>query len=350
MARRAMTIIELMVVLAVVGLLVSMVAVTADSAIYSARARNSRQVMVGVELAIDLFKTEDPLRLVYDRPELSTFGPLPPYQLANYQQDPYSVADSVEPSYDDWDISGNGLLSDRLFVDLGRQQRAKRDWVRLGDRKGGRQLNDQDGHDDIRALSAYLAAFMPGALVNLPAWALKPLNPDAPDMINVTGSLGSNSEPGQVDSTWTDVLGVHDAWGVPLDYVQYVRLDWTVGRIREVGDPRGPVATFAPGYYVKDRRAALRSRGVDFEEYEAWLDGGGWTGNAGDVARYNKPSAWIWSSELPRPWLPIARTNLDYVTGSLAAPTGGAPSGWLRAVAHEKGGADYGYLPDDDGQ
>lgn len=338
-----MTMIELMVVLAVISLLVGLIAVAAESAIYSARARNTRQLMANVELAIDVFKTEDPLRLVYDRPELSTFGSLPPYQLANYRQDFPSVAYSIEPSYDDWDIDGNNLLSDRLFVDLGNQQRAKRDWVRFGGKRGGRQPNEQDGNDDIRSLYAYLTAFTPGVLSNVPEWALKPLNPDAPDMINTSGDGGN---PGDPDSRWTDVLGLYDAWGVPLDYVQYVRLEWGIGRSRE-GNGR-----FAPGYFVKERRAVLRSRGVDSEQYQAWLDAGGWnpaSGAEANVARYDKPSNWIWSSELPRPWLPDA-AGLDPETGSMRDNPGGAPSGWLRAVAYEKDGPDYGYLPTDDGQ
>lgn len=329
---RGMTLIELLVVIGIIGLLISLLAVAGNSAIYSARVRNTRQLMANLEIALDTFKTEDPLRLVYNRPELATFGPLPPYQLFDYNQGNTSsptVSYVVEPDYGAWDNAGNGLLSDRLWNDLGNQQRAKRYWVRLGGRQGGKQPNEQDGNDDNRALYAYLAAFSPALLSNLPDWSLKPLNPTKPDLINPGGS---GPEPGQPGSTWVNIMGIHDAWGVPIDYMQYVRIAWDVGRARDSTNAR-----FVAGYFVKDRRAAFRSHGLEEEKYKVWLKN--------RAAAPNPPERWIWSSLLPRPWLP----SLANTSGNLVAPPSGRPNGWVRVRAYEGGEPDYGYLPTGDG-
>lgn len=345
--RRAMTLIELMVVVAVVGLLLSLLTVAGTSAIYNARVRNTQQVMANVEFALDVFRTEDPLRLTYNRPQVATFGPLPPYQLRHYDEGPQSVAYSIEPEPEGWQIGGGGnRLSDRLFKqDLGDQQFAKRYWVRFGSTHGAKQANEKDGHDDNRALMTYLTLFTPHAL-NLPDWALKPLNPD-PAQRDYVNPAGTNIDPGKPDNDWIEILGVHDAWGVPLDYMHYVRIEWTVGRsIEDDG-------AFKPGYFVTDRRAALRSRGLEREEYDAWLE------DADPDSRFVQPGRWIWSSSLPRPWFPKDRIDSEgdlTSTGRLPVPSAGRPAGWLRAVAHEANGPgeasnpDYAYLPSGDPQ
>lgn len=336
--RRGFSLIELLVVVGVVGLLLASLTVAGTTAIYAARAKNTRQVIANVEFALEVFREENPLRLTYDRPRSATFGPYPPYQLANWAEqsgsEPATVAQAVEPVARD---SGKtNRLSDRLHADLGEQQGRKGNWVRLGS-EGRRQANEGDGHDDNRALVAYLNAFAPGALTGLPNWATKPINPEQPDLINPTGNA---AEPGEADSGWVDILGVHDAWGVPLDYFHYIKLEWTYDR-------GGPFNSYGTRYMVRDRRPAIRSLGLDRDTYDIR--------RAADLMKqdtYNRRDNWIFSSPLPRPFL--SEDYVDANNGNLTDGTSGQLiSGWVRAAAADEAGPgaareDYGYLPTED--
>ncbi len=341
--RRGFSLIELLVVVGVVGLLLASLTVAGSTAIYAARAKNTRQVIANVEFALEIFREENPLRLTYDRPRSETFGPYPPYQLADWTELPFgatpgTVAQVVQPYARD--LNATNRLSDRLHADLGEEQGRKRHWVRLGDDRGGKQANEGDGHDDNRALVAYLTAFAPGALTGLPNWASKPINPDPerPDLINPTGT---QDDPGTPDSGWVDLLGVHDAWGVPLDYFQYVKLEWTYDR--------GPDGVYAARYMVRDRRPAIRSFGLDRDTYDVWK-ASGLQDNT-----YNKADNWILSSPLPRPFLPETAVNAN--DGTLSAVSGQLVSGWVRVAAMGEATrqnftdaprGDYGYLPSED--
>ena len=341
--RRGFSLIELLVVVGVVGVLLASLTVAGSTAIYSARAKNTRQVIANVEFALEVFREENPLRLSYDRPGGTTFGPYPPYQLANWNAagftqnsfDPDSVAQLVEPQAPVGGGRGRQYrLSDRLWRDFGGQTGAKRDWVRFGSDDNGLQANDFDGFDDNRALAAYLEAFSPGAL-QLPNWARKPLNedPSRPDQINLSGS---GQEPGEEDSGWTDVLGIYDAWGVPLDYFHYVKIDWTYER----GFPGGQ---YRAGYFITDRRPALRSLGMDRDTFDAWVASG-----RDDTLGYNRRENWIFGEQMPRP----------FFTGLVSGSPGNLDrsqqaSGWVAAkarlgrdVVNGDNGKDYPYVPE----
>ena len=337
-------------VIAVIGLLVSLVSVVASKAIDNAKRRNTEVTMSNVLLAIDVFAAENPLRPVYDLGAAATFGPYPPYQLANRTGDA-AIARIVEPqdvyqdTYAGWDFNDDNLLSDRLLRDLGgRQLQDKKNYVRFGSNVSGKQRNEGDGNDDIRGLYAYLSTFSPHSVDVISPAALRPLNPDAPDLINPRGS-GPNR--GKEGSTWKDVLGIHDAWGVPLDYLMYVKVEWGLKRQPSDGE-------YVAGWKVVERRPVLRSRGVDRETYDTWTDSV--ARDSGVVGSpWNNAGRWIFTAPLPQPWIDLADANRgelqQHSVDPRRPPEFRYRSGWLRLVGVEAQGnyvADYRYLPSDD--
>lgn len=355
--RRAFSVIELLVVVAVIGLLITAIVVVAGPAIRAQKSANTRQTMQATLRAIEQFATENPLRSIYDRKDAVQFGPFPPYQLhrwggsrSNYEANGAPAADSVTLSLDDplltnaprtvsageapWAWS-RYRLSERLWRDIGGRKGNIRDWVSLGG-SGDPQPNEHDGNDDNRALMAYLKAFSPNSYNQVPQNALRPLNPKAPDRID---PRGSKLAVGQDGATWVDVLGIHDAWGVPLDYFLYVKLEWTT-------PPGGD-----PSYRVVERIPVLRSRGVDREIYDLTAR----EAKRDDVPLFTDPSRAIYSTALPQPFAhlkdydpfspPANSANCDNIGQvKLSAPRAQS-NGWLRAVASWD---DYGYRPEQD--
>lgn len=285
----AFTLVELLVVIVVIGLLASVILLIGTHVMHNQKVRVTEQTMRNVTMAIDVFKTENPLRNTYDVYVSSSqprrFGPFPPYQLAGTGV-PGSVDGALDPA-----AGRMRPLSNRLARDLGATL------VQIHE-------NDDTTNNDIRALYAYLRVHAEDALAQVPEQALKALRPTlAPEQLTlVTGSVP------------VEVLGIHDAWGVPLDYCLYVKLDYGV-------DKHGMV-----GWRITDRIPVLRSRGVSRETYEALLA----DGEAGD------PQDWIFSEPFPTP-----AAGVDPDTGRILSnnPRG---NGWARAVGEAE---DYKYLP-----
>lgn len=296
-AWRGFSLVELMVVIAVLGLLVTAITLIAGRTIYNQRKANTLAIMRNCTLALEQFAQEDPLRAIYDRRDSPTFGPYPPYTLEGRVD-----TDTVRGLLDGG--ATFNTLAARLHRDLGQEQGSLSDWV---------QLNESDQNDDARALYIYLKVFSPAAAGVLPQDRLKPLDPRSPEFVNPKGSGG---RPGGRDrrgqSDWIDVFAVHDAWDVPLDYLLYVKV---------ARNPEHDIDSRRPEWVIVDRRPVLRSRGIKRDAYEAGA---------------NDPQRWLFSEPLPQPW-----AEVDARDGRL---TGGT-EGWLRAVAKDD---DYKFRPDQD--
>ena len=336
-ARSAFTMIELLVVIAIIALLITLVAWVADAAIYAQRARNTEQIMNNVMLAIDTFSTEDPLRVTYNRKDRATFGSLPPYQLKNAGVGTVqtSVARAIEfnPPRPGGGTSAGNLFSERLARDLGCNQPGDiTNWVRLhAEINGDNPQNDeQDDTADIHALYAYLRAFTPQAASAIPAAALKPMHNMERDYMSLKGSNLPPSDPG---SDWVDVLGIHDAWGVPLDYTMYAKLDYG-----PMVDPANQSLEI-PAFRVLERKPVLRSLGIDREVYDVIVDS-----EPDSTRRRFDPETWIWSEPLPKPFFG-GRLSSSLASDGTFGFTGVPHNGWVRAVGF---GESYGYLPDQD--
>ncbi|MFQ5807873.1 MAG: prepilin-type N-terminal cleavage/methylation domain-containing protein [Phycisphaerae bacterium] len=312
------TMIELLVVIVVLALLISLVTVIASKAIRQQKGRNTQQIMQNVTLALDQFATENPLRAIYDKKGRKTFGKYPAYQLAGDATDQDTVRHAVEPD----PLPGStpptpppDSLSNRLLRDLSNGRPGN--WVDLAGQEA-------DGLDDNRALYAYLVVFSPGSLNLIPEAQLKPLNANARAFVNPTGA---GTQPG--DEGVVDVLGIHDAWGVPLDYMLYVKCEWRLA-------PGATAATWA----VTERKPVLRSRGIKREVYDAWAQLA-----QDDLARrrLSPPDKWLFTEGLPRPWARLSNAQ----TGVLDNSQGSAANGWVRVVGLNE---DYAYRPDGDAE
>ncbi len=322
------TLIELLVVIGVLALLIALVIGVASKAIRQQKVRNTQQIMQNVMLAIEQFATEDPLRNIYDQPGAESFGKYPPYQLQTpnntWPAPAGSIALAVEPN----PPTGSNALANRLHRDLGRRNGNVNDWVSIGAEREGRTY--PDGLDDNRALAAYLQVFSPASARLIPENARKPLLPKAHDYVNPGGHGTTPGNDGVLD-----VLGIHDAWGVPLDYMIYAKLEWGV-----IENANG---TESAGWKVVERRPVLRSRGVKREVYDAWVQSN--TDPTQRTTQLSPASKWIFSEELPKPWLGGEPSQLadDGTIGFNGANLGG----WVRVVGLAE---DYAYRPDGDEQ
>jgi hypothetical protein len=312
------------------------------------------------EMAIEQFKTTDPLRDIYNNPKLRdrsggtnrilgcTFGPYPPYQLAGDEvsvtQDPGNVRSRVEPREAlQPHLDGDKYtLHRRLVLDLGLAPSDDNDAHISIRRSSERPTTDEDYlayySYDNRALYCYLAAFTPGVLDQIPDSAKKPLrraasasagSTDTTEMIDPDGGLLDRPGPRAFD-----VLGIYDAWGVPLDYFVQAKLERKIG-------PNG-----TEQWVVTDRVPVLRSRGVPREKAIA-ADKAAYGGD--DTLREDEEGNWIFSQPFPRPAFRSDSDQIDAKTGEIKR-TDANVGGWVRVRAgsvpnDDKTWDSYKYIP-----
>jgi prepilin-type N-terminal cleavage/methylation domain-containing protein len=323
----AFTLVELLVVVAILVLLAGLIASGASRLFQQQKIRATQQAMSNMLLAIDNFSKENPLRLTYDSRDGATFGPYPPYMLANRTfpvpaQSGRNLADLFDRDYapsgtpytpDDY------TLTHRLGRDLGDRNppiNGPTEWVNLAVTPAS--VVD----DDNRALYAYIATATPASLNLVPDRNRAALS-SLPEYVN---RRGTGTQPNDRDRT--DVLGFVDAWGVPFDYFLYVKIEWGVTRNANTG-------LVTTDYRIIDRVPVIRSRGVDLEKYKQWVDSNPNNPNL-RAASLLDPSRQVLSSELPRPYANVADIAANQQTGDLVR-TNQAQSmranGWLRLVA-----------------
>lgn len=271
--RRAFTLIELLVVIVIIGLLIAAIGMVGSRVMQSQRERATQNYMRAITAAIDQFANTNPLRLTYDTKRARSFGPYPPYAVYGS-----GVSAVLDPSA--------LTLADRLRRDL-----------RLAPNVTPTvAINDGDArNNDNRALYTYLAVLGGDALSQVPPAAIAKLSAGSPEMVNPGGGPATPGADGAVD-----VLGFHDVWGVPLDYLLYVKLEYKL-------DFNG-----VPGWRVTDRLPVLRSRGVPKEVADA----------GGDTR-----DDWIFSIPLPSPVAAAVNRASGAIVGQAARD-----GGWVRAV------------------
>lgn len=326
--RPAFTLIEVLIVIVVIGVLIAVLGLVGSRVIRGQKVNLTLSTMRGVKLAIDQFASENPLGGTYDRRAGPTFGPYPPYQIVGTYRTggppPTNVREAVESR--DPALLGSspapGLidsLRSRLWRDLSNRQGGITDWVRVLDTSQS-QFQSQRHNNDIRALYVYLRVHAGESLTQVPPSALQPLDPSNPEYVNPKGT-GPN--PGLVNNTWLDVLGIHDAWGVPLDYFLYVKLEFSL-------PPAGSGAALGtPQWRVVERVPVLRSRGIQREVYDRWLEQ---LRNNSNALPLDGRDTWILSDALPAPQ--AQRDSATFWSTGTFLPNSGGPevAGWARAV------------------
>lgn len=340
--RGGFTLVELLVVIAILVLLAGLIASGASRLHTQQKIRSTQQAMSNILLAIDNFSKENPLRLTYDRREDATFGPYPPYMLANALANSGNgnslsgLFDSVQTEWNN-NFSTNYTLTYRLGRDLGDTSgnlspTGRTAWTDLA------QTAADLIHDDNRALYAYLAAFSPSSLSLVPERNRARLS-TRDEYLDRRGKLG---QPNTQDAARTDVLGFVDAWGVPLDYALYVKVEWRTRRNPNTG-------AVEAGFQVVDRVPVIRSHGVDREKYDVWVA----SNPNNPSARSTKvldPARQILTSDLPKPYARLASTDITaqpYQRGILDVSAGNGQvraAGWLKLAA---GAGGVGAFQDD---
>lgn len=309
------TLVELLIVIAVLGLLIAMIVLGASKSIDRQKRSLTESIMSNVMLAIDQFKTEDtPFRRTYNDRSYATFGALPPYQLARPSGNARSVAQLLEPQGLQPGGAGGGL-KDRLARDIFNAPAVATDANRIN------LANDALPalHDDIRALYIYLQLYARATLSQVPQNAIQPLT-NGSEFINP----GSNASD---ETSRVQVFGIVDGWGVPLDYMLYLKLEW--GQVVDPGSGQ-----LQGGVRVVDRIPVLVSRGVSPEVFAA------------QVAAYqanSNPGVFDKRSLIFSPAFPTPPANVD-ADGVFQGNNSGS-NGWVRARAL---GDFFGYVPSQD--
>ena len=290
---RAFTLVEVLIVIVVIGLLIAAIGLVGVKVIHHQKVNFTQSIMRNVRLAIDQFANDNPLGAIYDRKTnislgiRPTFGPYPPYQLA--ARGGTCVSGVLEPG---GSLPGDYALANRFHRDFGNRVGSVQNFVSWG------TVDPPAADLDIRALYTYLRVYANSVLTQVPASALKPLSA-TPEYVNPAGTGASAGVAGAVD-----VLGIHDAWGVPLDYFLYVKLEWGI-----------------TGWTVTQRVPVLRSLGVSKDVYDVARP-------AGTLSDYKQD--WIFSDPFPSPAANQANAAF-WQTGTLNT-NAGTENGWARAV------------------
>jgi prepilin-type N-terminal cleavage/methylation domain-containing protein len=302
----AFTLIELLVVIVVIGILIAAIGLVGAKVMNAHKVKATENTLRSVKMAIDEFATLNPLASIYDQKDSNkTFGPYPPYML-----DPNCSGTCVSWIVEDPNsLTGSAVLTNRLHRDMANRQGNFSDWV---------NIQGPDENDDIRALYTYLELYTPDTLTQLPKDVVKPLG-TTPEFVNPTGAGTAPGSTGLVD-----VLGIYDAWGVPLNYFLYVKLEWTF-------DP-----VLGEQWIIADRVPVVMSHGHTKEEHVAEPAGGG----------EHELEAWILSDPFPSPAAGGQPSSATYAAlksnGTLPLPGSSALAGWARAKA---AGDEYDYVP-----
>ncbi len=311
--------VELLVVIVVLGVLITMIVAVAGKVLRNQKVALTRSIQQSALMAIEQFATVDPLKSQYNTTQglnvRPTFGPYPPYQLDDVTG-PATVVGVVEPAPRPADLEAR--LTRDLFSASAR--------IDLDDAR------EQAVNDDMRSLFTYLHTKAPASLSQVAERHLTRMSTNTAEDIIVPGGPAGDSA--------FDILGIHDGWGVPMDYMLYVKL-------AAEQDARGNWR-----WVVVDRKPVLRSLGIDREQYDTMIA----AMKAGSAYPLD-PNEWIFSEDLPSPEAgpknnPGQRSAF-WQSGSLGpAASGGAAGGWARAVSAADAtrpgmsGRVFGFLPD----
>ena len=181
-----------------------------------------------------------------------------------------------------------------------------------------------DGHNDARALYVYMKVFSPGVLDIIPEDRLKPVYAKESDRSWVY------TEAANEDKRF-DVRVIHDAWDVPLDYMLYVKCEWSLA-----------YGKTDVQFNATARTPALRSRGIDRETFDAVSGQPAGADGKSPLTLYADQA--FYSVELPKPYATVNQGGvLEWADQANA-------NGWVRGVAAMGDDRtikeDYGFRPD----
>ncbi len=387
--RRAFTLTELLVVVAILGILITISFGGARQVIYSQRRTYTQTLINNLQTATETFGQLNPLNAPLSAGGVGPpqFGPYPPYQLdfdtwsdidGTYGETAASVAlgASYDPAGDPPPPIASTLRQRLAYHAYGRAGDGdglqNSDYLRVAEVLrsdiptgfSDENVNDLEAviHDDNRALYAFFALYMDEPIQQYPDKLRRAL--PVPTRVLGTGNFIDSEPPGgdrvldegefvtPLDNLTGDtetlaripILGFYDAWGVPIDYFLYARLE-VVPNLADTDAEKEPM------WDITALRPVIRSRGLRRSEYERLLRNHLIDGTAYDAF----PDRWLLSQPLPSP------VAINAFPSNQRQPGGGGDlldadstadglepperSGWirLRGLAEQ-----YGYVPAQD--
>lgn len=319
----AFTLVELLVVIVVLAVLIALIAGVSTHVVHNQKVNSTKVILRDLKLACEEFRDKDPLRIIYNSKTNASFGPFPPYQLrdatTNTADNANMIANALEP-YSAANLPPK-TLRQRFGRDFLNNTTPNNTLVALQPDYPG---NGDHENDDIRALYTYLQSSVPTAVARIPAQFVKPLPNDAGSSLPNGEFLTTASTSTTNANARMQISGFYDAWGVPLDYFLYAKVEWTV----DANYPNGHLI-------VTDRKPVIRSRGIDRDIYEARIrDKTAAQMIPGDDKK------WLFSDDFPSPG--ATATWLNWLTGRVIQ-TNPTPAGWVRVPGVAE---TFGYYPD----
>jgi prepilin-type N-terminal cleavage/methylation domain-containing protein len=295
--RRAFSLVELMIVIAILGLLVSIGVFVGSRVLYEQKVSQARATMQILTSVAEDFARVDPLRNKNRGATMEThFGGHPPY----------SLDDTVD--FDD-DNNRDFFADIRVVFHfyLANRQGSINNYVSELDPEPDANL---DLWISILNFYGLTRQFAPDLLDTIPEDIVVDPPVEQPFLIEPDGRLGDSDEQA------VDVQAIVDPWGVPYQYLVYAKLEPELDIGSGTSDPVWKVTEVIP---------VFMSYGAEPEKLaQALAD----------------PDRWIWSEDLPRP-----RANID-ADGDLPSNATHDDAGWVRLRAFQ---APYGFLPEQDG-
>ena len=284
-SRRAFSLVELMIVIAILGLLVGIGVFVGSRVRYEQKVSQARATMQILSSVAEDFAAADPLASRNRRlGGVACFGQFPGYPI------PDDIPSAVEPRVSGFDELGfrddiTGLNNVLMMYLTGNPRASSNNWIT----NAGGDLNRWQS-----ILSFYTLAqlYAPTTLDLIPEDIVADPPTDDALLVDPDGNLNAS------DSRAVDVNGLVDPWGEPYQYLLYVKLEAEIDIGSGEEDPVWAVAEVMP---------VFMSFGAEPEKIDQAL---------------TDPDRWIWSEDLPQPYAKVNDLN----------DPSNENAGWIRLV------------------
>lgn len=260
--RRAFSLVELMIVIAILGILFGIGVFVGSRVLYEQKVSQARSTMQILTSVAEDFAAADPLVSRHRRlGGVACFGQFPGYPIPAGLPSDLRFRDDITE------------LNEVLMMYLtGNPGRSTSGWITGA---GG----DLTRWQSILSFYTLAQLYAPTALDLVPEDIVADPPTDDALLVDPDGNLNAS------DSRAVDVNGIVDPWGEPYQYMLYVKLEAEIDIGSGDEDPVWAVAEVMP---------VFMSFGAESEKIEPALA---------------DPDRWIWSEDLPQPYAAVSDLN-----------------------------------------